>query len=760
MSLRPFGANRLGGAELRWISILIFSFLIGAPVCGVAAEIRIGIDNNPPLTFVDDLGTVGGLFPDLFQQIAKEKNWSIKYVPCRWQQCLDALATGDIDILPAIAYTEQRASKYNFATETVVSSWGQVYHRSDNTFSSILELAGKKLAVLKKDVYLTGEQGLFQVAAGFDAKIDYIEVSSYHEAFDLLEKGEVDAAMVGRIYGIKHRHKFNLLPSPIMIKPIQVRPAFSLATSKQYAIEFDQLLQTWKLSTDSVYYQLLEKWLGEKLSGVLPSWFKIIMYALAALFVLLIILNFWTRKQVKTKTQQLAEKNQILEQELHQREKIELELHKSQQQYRMFFEESNSAMLLIDPESGSIVDANPAACGFYKYSKDQLKQMKMWQINQLGKEETKRRLSLAKELSHHQFEFIHTLADGKKVPVEVFRSRIRVNGKMLFYAIVNDISKRKSAERSLEERNQFLQSVIDGVSDPLLVIDLNYKIIQLNKSAESSRAEGLMALNSCFCYHHSHNLQQPCSGKEHPCPLHEVKKTEKPTTMIHQHESDRGKRIVEITASPLFNPHGKLYAIIEVARDITERLQIEGLLTENEKRLHHLAHHDFLTDLPNRLLFEDRLSHAITKARRSHRQVALLFLDLDYLKAINDNLGHDCGDQLLIDVAKRLRKCIREGDTVARLGGDEFLVLLEEVDSIEMIETTAKRICKILKHTLSDGVFSQEISASIGISIYPEDASNGAEMMKHADLAMYRVKKDGKGSYQYFAAPQGRLLFD
>ena len=745
---------------MRWIYILIFSFLIGTPVFGVAAEIRIGIDNNPPLTFVDDMGKVEGLFPDLFQQIAKEKNWSIKYVPCKWQQCLDALATGDIDILPAIAYTEQRALKYNFATQTVVSSWGQVYHRSDNTFSSILELAGKKLAVLKKDVYLTGEQGLTQVAAGFDIKIDYIEVSSYREAFDLLKKGEVDAAMVGRIYGIKHRHEFNLLPSPIMIKPIQVRPAFSLATPKQYAIEFDQLLQTWKLSTDSVYYQLLEKWLGEKLSEILPSWFKSIMYSLSALFVLLIVSNFWTRKQVKVKTLQLAEKNQILEQELLQREKIELELHKSQQQYRMFFEESNTVMLLVDPDTGGIVDANPAACKFYKYSDDQLKKMKMWQINRLGEDETKRRLSLAKGLSNHQFEFIHTLGDGKKVPVEVFRSRIRINGKMLFYAIINDISKRKRAELALEEHNQFLQSVIDGVSDPLMVIDLNYKIIQLNKSAKVCHVNGLMNLDSCSCYHHSHNLQQPCSGKEHPCPLIEVKRTEQPTTMIHQHESVRGKRIVEITASPLFNPQGELYAIIEVARDITERLQIEGLLSENEKRLHHLAHHDPLTDLPNRLLFEDRLSHAITKARRSRRQVALLFLDLDYLKAVNDNLGHDCGDQLLIDVAKRLRKCIREGDTVARLGGDEFLVLLEEVASIEMIEATANRICKTLNHTLSNGVFSQDISASIGISIYPEDASNGQEMLKHADLAMYRVKKSCRGSYQFYTAPQGRLIFD
>ncbi len=743
---------------MRWIVLLICSFFIGIPLSAIATEVRIGIDNNPPLTMVDDQGNASGLFPDLFQQVAAEKNWSIKYVPCQWQQCLESLAAGDIDILPAIAYTEQRAQKFHFAQETVVSSWGHVYHRSDSHFTSIIDLAGKKLAVLKDDVYLVADRGLLQVADNFDIKIKYVEVSSYEKAFSLLESGEVDAAMVGRIYGIKYRHKFNLVPSPIMIKPIQVRPAFSPQLPKRYQVEFDQLLQPWKSAQNSIYYQLIDKWLGEKRPSPISKWLKITLYTLTLFFVVLLVVALWTRKQVKIKTFELAETNNQLKLELQERAKVEQELLESQQQYRKFFEESCSTMLLIDPETASVVDANPAACEFYKYSSEKIKTLNMWQINDIGEDETLKRLTIAGQQKYRQFEFYHTLSDGKKVPVEVFKSPIKIKGRKFLHAIVHDISKRKKAEQELEERNRFLQSVIDGVSDPLMVIDLDHNILQLNQGA--SRDGILACADGLTCYRHSHNSLVPCSGKDHPCPLREVIETGQPTTMIHQHESDRGKRIMELNASPLFNSQGDLYAIVEVARDVTERLQIEGLLSENEKRLHHLAHHDPLTDLPNRLLFEDRLSHAITKARRSRRQVALLFLDLDYLKSVNDNLGHDCGDQLLIDVAKRLRKCIREADTVARLGGDEFLVLLEEVDSIEMIEATAKRICKTLNHTLSDGVFSQEISASIGISIYPEDASNSHEMMKNADLAMYRVKKGGKGNYQFFTAPQGRLIFD
>ena len=744
---------------LPWRLLLFISLIFLISFRAGATEIRIGIDNNPPLTFIDEQGKARGLFPDLFQQIAKTRNWSIEYVPCQWEQCLESLSSGEIDILPAIAYTEQRAARFNFAEEIVVSSWGQIYHRNDHKFSSVLDLAGKKLAVLKKDIYVLGEQGLLQVADNFDIDINYLEVSSYQEAFSQLKNGAVDAAMVGRIYGIKNRQKFNLLPSPIMINPIQVRPAFSATAPKQLAIEFDQSLHNWKLTADSIYYELLDKWLGEKAPTTLPIWLKTAFYSLIATLVLLLIITFWTRKQVRIKTQELANKKQLLEKELLERQVIEQELLERQEQYRVFFEESQSTMLLVDPETATIVDANPAACQFYQYNRDQMKNMKMWQINQLGEAEVCKRLSEAKESNQQQFERIHTLADGQKVPVEVYRSPIQAKGQTLLYSIIHDISKRKKAEQTLEERNAFLQSVIDGVSDPMMVIGLDYQILQLNKSAQKLQSNGTIKREKFTCHQLSHASQVPCSGDTHPCPLMEVKETGLPVTMIHHHTTDQGRRIFELCASPLFDASGEVYAIIEVARDITERLQIEELLNENEKRLHHMAHHDSLTNLPNRLLFEDRLNQALSKARRSRRQIALFFLDLDHLKEVNDNLGHNYGDLLLIDVAKRLSNCVRESDTVARMGGDEFLVLLEDIESVEMIETMAERVCTALSHELSKGDFTQKISASIGISIYPEDATNSQEMMKKADLAMYRVKNSGKANYQFYSAPQGRFLF-
>lgn len=725
-----------------------------------AATIKIGTDNNPPLTFVDQQGKAEGLFPELFTRIAQNKNWTIQYIPCQWNQCLEMLSRDDINILPAIAYTEERAKKYRFAQETLINSWGQIYHRNDTTLDSILELAGKKCAVLQNDVYFLGDQGLRQIAESFGINIDFIQVPTYLDAFKRLADGDVDAAMVGRIFGIKNRQMFNLLPSSIMIKPIQVRPAFSQHTSESFITDFDELVHSWKQSSDSVYFQLLEKWLGEKTPVRIPSWLRLLMYSLAGILVFLLFVTLWTRKQVKIKTLELSEKNQRLKNELTEREKIEQELFEHQHQYRVFFEESHSVMLLVDPENAGIVDANPAACQFYQYSREQLKNMKMWQINRLGEAETYDRLAKVKNQKQQQFEFTHTLADGKEVPVEVYRSPIQVKGRTLLYAIVHDISKRKKAEKALEERNQFLQTVIDGVSDPLMVISFDYRVLKMNQAARRQLKNGHAGDKNISCHLLSHASLVPCNGSDHPCPLVEVKETGLPATMIHHHESEQGKRIVELIASPLFDSDGKMYAVIEVARDITARLQFEELLNENEKRLHHLAHHDPLTNLPNRLLFEDRLKQALSKARRSHRQVALFFLDLDNFKAVNDSLGHDYGDLLLIDVAKRLSQSVRESDTVARLGGDEFLVLMEEIESVEMVEAMAERVCRALTHELSKNDFTQIISASIGISIYPEDASTAQQLMKNADLAMYRAKNVGKAGYQFYSAPQGRFLFD
>jgi diguanylate cyclase (GGDEF)-like protein len=182
---------------------------------------------------------------------------------------------------------------------------------------------------------------------------------------------------------------------------------------------------------------------------------------------------------------------------------------------------------------------------------------------------------------------------------------------------------------------------------------------------------------------------------------------------------------------------------VAIGTDITERMQVQ-------KRLQHLAHHDALTELPNRFLFAERLAHAIAGSRRSQRTLAVLFLDLDRFKLINDSLGHAAGDAALREVAARLRGCLRAEDTVARLGGDEFAVLLEDGAAAD-VAPVAGKLLRVLSEPLAVQTRELVVTASIGIALYPADGDDAELVLRNADAAMYRAKEEGRNAYAFYS---------
>ncbi len=170
------------------------------------------------------------------------------------------------------------------------------------------------------------------------------------------------------------------------------------------------------------------------------------------------------------------------------------------------------------------------------------------------------------------------------------------------------------------------------------------------------------------------------------------------------------------------------------------------------QRITQLAHYDHLTGLANRGLFYERLNYAVARCNRNDMALALMFLDLDHFKAINDTLGHECGDSLLKTVATRIKKCIREIDTGVRLGGDEFAVLLEQIVSVEDVAAVAQRVLQLLAQPIIVNHHQLQITGSLGITIYPWDSANPQELLSHADAAMYRAKAQGGNNYQFYTA--------
>jgi diguanylate cyclase (GGDEF)-like protein/PAS domain S-box-containing protein len=203
------------------------------------------------------------------------------------------------------------------------------------------------------------------------------------------------------------------------------------------------------------------------------------------------------------------------------------------------------------------------------------------------------------------------------------------------------------------------------------------------------------------------------------------------------------KTPVEITTTPIKDEAGTAGGLVLVLRDITERRR-------HEEQLVYLAIHDSLTGLPNRSLFYDRLGQAFAQAKRHQQKIALFMLDLDHFKRINDTFGHHMGDKVLQGVASRLRASIRESDTIARLGGDEFVMLFPELHNDEDAIPIAQRMRQTFHLPFEFDGFRIEITASIGISMYPQDGEDADALLKNADRAMYKVKEKGRGAFRFF----------
>lgn len=226
---------------------------------------------------------------------------------------------------------------------------------------------------------------------------------------------------------------------------------------------------------------------------------------------------------------------------------------------------------------------------------------------------------------------------------------------------------------------------------------------------------------------------------------------------MHQHYNAKGEqRVVELHASPLWNEDGSLRAIVESTRDVTERVLAEAELKEKHEALAHQAHHDPLTGLSNRILFSAHLGRSLARAQRSGKGLALLFLDLDGFKAVNDTMGHAMGDILLQRVAERLRRHVRESDLVARMGGDEFTILLEDVHKPEDAEQVARNLLAALAEPVKLDGQSMQIGGSIGISLYPEHTGDADTLLRYADDAMYQAKAQGKNGCCFYQQMAGQ----
>ncbi|MBN1981324.1 MAG: transporter substrate-binding domain-containing protein [Chitinivibrionales bacterium] len=404
-------------------------------------NVYVGLYENKPKIFQDEAGRASGIFAEILEAIARKEKWNLIYVPCEWSSCLEALKKGDIDLMPDVAFSPQRDSEYDFHEEEVVSSWSAIYSNGKKQISSYSDLNGRRIAVLEGSIQQTF---LKEMIHGFGFTVTFIEAKSFEEAYLLTEHGIADAAISNHFFGDFFYKQYKLKKTPIIFQPASLYFATTPGNNSDLLKAIDKNLRAIKSEPGSLYYKTLERWMERPPKILIPRSTFWIICSISVLLVLAGVFILLLRWQVRDATRSLAESNDALR--------------RSEKKFRDLFHQHTAVKLLIDPDSGSIVEANEAAEKFYGWSGEQLRHMKIQEINTLPPELIKEEIEKVGRKERVHFEFRHRLADGSIRDVAIFSSNIEVQGKTLLHSIIHDITEHRKLEDQFRQ-SQKMESV-------------------------------------------------------------------------------------------------------------------------------------------------------------------------------------------------------------------------------------------------------------------------------------------------------------
>jgi PAS domain S-box-containing protein len=428
------------------------------------SSLRVGVYSNPPMYDYNKVGRPLGLFADIIEEIAKREGWTLEYIPGNFDESLQRLAKGGIDLLPTVSYSPERARLYRFNKETIFSNWGQIFSRPGANIQSILDLDGKIVAVMKGNVLFSGPDGLKNLVEKFSLHVKFIELSDFSEVFKAIKERRADAGLVSRIFessGDSH----GLEKPPIVLSPVSVRIAFAKNSDPALLATCDRHLRQLKSDPQSIYYQSLYHWIGGTDSAVGPIWLWPLLKGMGIFLVLLSTAVVVSRIQVRRGLREVSRKNQLLEAEIAERTQVQHELARQ----TIFFEAAINSIpdsLVLCDVNREIVRCNPGMTKVFGYKPEELLGQKTL-IFYAGIEEYERqgqlRFNMTAEQKNEPYVASYRRKNGNVFPGETLGTAVRSEaGKVLGYlGILRDITERYRSQEALQWELQVNRAIAE-----------------------------------------------------------------------------------------------------------------------------------------------------------------------------------------------------------------------------------------------------------------------------------------------------------
>ena len=434
--------------------------------------------------------------------------------------------------------------------------------------------------------------------------------------------------------------------------------------------------------------------------------------------------------------------------------RIEMEqaLRRSEERYRTIMDEMHDDYYEVDL-AGNFIFANDAWCRSVGYTSEELIGMN-YKVNTAG-EDVEKVYKIFNQIyrtgePNKALKLKYIRKDGGTGLAELAALPLRnEKGEIVgFRGISHDVTERVRMEEALRQSEEKYRTILEEIEEGYYELDLAGNIVFVNKSA--CRQFGYSEEELIGTNYRAYVLKEDIKSAYKA--WNKVYRTGEPLRSypFATVRKDGTQMFVDNSVSPLRDKGGKIIGFRAVSRDVTERKRFEQKLAE-------MATHDSLTGLPNRTLLTDRLTMGLALSRRSGNRLAVLMLDLDKFKAVNDTLGHGAGDQLLKAVAERLTSVTRKSDTVARIGGDEFVLVLPQVSQPANAANLAQRILDVFREPIVFDGHQLNITTSIGIAVYPEDGKEIEILLKNADTAMYRAKEQGRDMYRFYGGDEPKI---